>query len=81
MLNIDIVITSKKNENEKAAIEFNGPSHYVRRNGENVESGRTKFKQRLLEGLGFTVLSINWGDWRRARETKTQEDFLRKLLN
>ena len=65
MLNIDIVISSKV-ENKNIAIEFNGPSHYVRCDGQDVESGRTKFKRRLLEGLGFTVVSIHWDDWRRA---------------
>ena len=65
MLNIDIVISSKV-ENKNIAIEFNGPSHYVRCDGQDVESGRTKFKRRLLEGLGFTVVSIYWDDWRRA---------------
>jgi len=80
MLNIDIVIS--KNENKKVAIEFNGPSHYIQCNGRDVENGTTKFKRRLLEKLNFTVVSIHWDDWRKARATdKTKQDFLRNLLN
>jgi len=79
MLNIDIVIS--KNENKKVAIEFNGPSHYLQSNGQDVESGTTKFKRRLLEKLNFIVVWIHWDDWRRARATdKTKQDFLRILL-
>jgi len=33
MLNIDIVISKNENEHKKVAIEFNGPSHYMRNNG------------------------------------------------
>jgi len=79
MLNIDIVIS--KNENKKIAIEFNGPSHYLHCNGQDVESGTTKFKQRLLEKLNFTVVSIYWDDWRKAREANTQKAFIRNLIN
>jgi len=72
MLNIDIMISTKnETENKKVAIEFNGPSHYLRCNGGDVENGRTKFKRRLLEGLGFTVVSIHWDEWRRAINANT----------
>jgi hypothetical protein len=77
MLNVDIVIS--KNENKKVAIEFNGPSHYIQFDGRDFESGTTKFKRRLLEKLNFTVMSIHWDDWRRAREAGTQKEFLRNL--
>ena len=77
MLNIDIVIS--KNENKKVAIEFNGPSHYIQFDGRDFESGTTKFKRRLLEKLNFTVMSIHWDEWRRAREAGTQKEFLRNL--
>ena len=67
MLNIDIVFSTKnETEDKELAIEYNGITHYVRCDGQDVESGRTKFKRRLLEGLGFTVVSIHWDDWRRA---------------
>jgi len=77
MLNIDIVIS---NENKKVAIEFNGSSHYIQFDGRDFENGTTKFKRRLLEKLNFTVVSIHWDDWRRAREANTQKDFLLNLL-
>ena len=79
MLNVDIVI-STKNENKNIAIEFNGPSHYVRCNGLDFENGTTKFKQRLLKKLNFTVMNIHWVDWRKAIEANTKKDFLRNLL-
>ena len=73
ILKIEIVIS-------KIAIEFNGPSHYVRCVGLDVESGTTKFKRRLLGKLGFTVVSVRKDEWRKAREANTQQEFLRKLL-
>ncbi len=79
MLNIDIVIFTK-NENKNIAIEFNGPSHYIQFDGRDFESGRTKFKRRLLEKLNFTVMSIHWDDWRRAREAGTKKDYLQNLF-
>jgi hypothetical protein len=78
MLNIDIVISTKV-ENKNIAIELNGPSHYVQSKGIDVESGTTKFKRRLLEKLNFTVVSIHWDDWRKAREANTEQDLLRKI--
>jgi len=78
MLNIDIVIYSKK-DNKKVAIEFNGPSHYVQCNGRDFENGTTKFKRRLLEKLNFSVVSIHWDDWRKARVANTLKDFIRGL--
>jgi len=62
MLNIDIVFPPR-NDNKNIAIELNGPSHYVRCNGLDFESGRSKFKQWLLQTLNFTVVSIHWDDW------------------
>ena len=80
MLNIDIGFSNFNGYN-KFAIEFNGPSEYVRRNGlEEVENGRTKLKRRLLGRLGFTVVGINWDEWRRAREGGTQEEYLLNLI-
>jgi len=78
MLNIDIVIS--KNDNKNIAIEFNGPFHYLQSNGPDVENGTTKFKRRLLEKLNFTVVSIHWDDWRKAREANTHKEFLQNLL-
>jgi len=79
-LNVNIVISARTKENKRVAIEFNGPRHYVQCNGGDVENGKTKFKRRLMEGLGFTVVSIHWDDWRKAREAKTQQVFLFKLI-
>ena len=79
MLNIDFVISSENENNKKVAIEFNGPSHYVRCNGLDVEDGTTKFKRRLLEKLNFTVVSIHWDDWRKASDANTHLEFLLNL--
>jgi len=80
MLNIDIVISTKV-ENKNIAIEFNGPIHYIQFDGRDFESGTTKFKRRLLENLNFTVVSIHWDVWRKAREANTHKEFVLKLLN
>jgi len=79
MLNIDIVISTKV-ENKNIAIEFNGPFHYLQSNAPYVESGRTKFKRRLLEKLNFTVVSIHWDEWRRARAAGMKKDYLQNLF-
>tara|TARA_B110000971_G_C19660483_1_gene342102 strand:+ start:112 stop:408 length:297 start_codon:yes stop_codon:yes gene_type:complete len=79
ILNVDFVISIKK-ENKKVVLEFNGPSHYLRCNGLDVESGTTKFKLRLLGKLNFTVMSIHWDDWRKARESGAQAGFLKNIL-
>jgi len=76
MLNIDIEIST---ENEKVAIEFNGPNHYIQFDGRDFENGTTKFKQRLLAKLNFTVVSIHWDDYRKAKEANTHKEFLRNL--
>ena len=35
---------------------------------------------RLLEKLNFTVLSIHWDEWRKAREAGTLQAFMRNLI-
>tara|TARA_B110000305_G_C19248351_1_gene543447 strand:+ start:205 stop:714 length:510 start_codon:yes stop_codon:yes gene_type:complete len=78
MLNVDILIENV--DYQKVALEFNGPSHYVvSESGQDEESGQTKFKRRLLEGLGFTVVAVHWEDWRKATDAKTEVDFLKEL--
>ena len=86
MLNIDIVIEGDMNkkltgkegdEKLRVVMDFNGPTHYVRCEGKNVESGRTKFKRRLVEGLGFTVKSIYWDDWRACKDVGEQKAYLK----
>ena len=68
-------------DKRKIAIEFNGPSHYVKCKGRDVENGQTRFKRRLLERLGFYVVSIHWDEWRREREGGTMQEYLRNLID
>jgi len=81
MMNIDIVIKNKEEKEKKeVAIEFNGPSHYVRYKGGYVLCGSTLFKRRLLEKLGFEVIFVGWEDWSSALRRGQQEDFLLRLI-
>jgi len=82
MLNIDIVIPINGycGNAKKIALEFNGPSHYVKCNGQDVESGLTKFKRRLAGKLGFSYKSIHWNEWRLAFDANKQTDLIGKLF-
>jgi hypothetical protein len=74
------------------AIEFDGPSHYLRNVNDahqeeeeeeqgRIENGPTQAKRRFLERLGWTVINIPYWEWDQA-ETKEgrQRLFAEKLL-
>ena len=46
------------------AVEFDGPTHYLAApSGATRPNGKTTFKRRLLEKLGWTVVQIPHSDW------------------
>jgi hypothetical protein len=66
---------------EKVAIEFDGPSHFVRKlDGSFRHNGRTLAKTRLLKALGWTVIRIPWFVWAEAKESGGHVEFLRTGL-
>ena len=65
-------------KDRKVAIEFDGPSHFLNAIGSGKlttqRNGTTQAKRRLLERLGWTVISLNFREFDRARR---EFDYLR----
>jgi hypothetical protein len=61
---------------QKIAIEFDGPSHYLKAVGTGdvtrVENGATKAKRRFLERVGWKVINLNYQDWFEASRTESK---------
>lgn len=68
----------------KIAIEFDGPSHFLRsaqsRRLADIENGPTKAKRRFLKGLGWTVINISYLDWTEAATRERKQDLLASRL-
>ncbi len=70
---------------KKIAIEFNGPSHFLRevRTGmflNNMKNGPTKAKRRLLERLGWRVVDIDYFDWAQMKTKSARKQLLVEKL-
>jgi len=70
---------------QKIAIEYNGPSHYLKAVGTGklttMENGPTKAKCRLLKELGWTtVINLDYREHERVKGTEKEKDWLRKKL-
>tara|TARA_B110000971_G_C19894364_1_gene446921 strand:+ start:471 stop:779 length:309 start_codon:yes stop_codon:yes gene_type:complete len=78
MLSIDLKFERKNGQ--MVALEFNGPSHYVKEVGTDIEeeNGRTKFKRRILTKMGYELVMINWREWKSDAELDLE--FLRNRL-
>lgn len=63
---------------EKTAIEFDGPSHFIRNTG--LPLGHTILKRRLLTGSGWRVLSIPYEEWEELNGEAEQMRYLKELL-
>jgi very-short-patch-repair endonuclease len=66
------------------AIEFDGPSHFLREVGSGkvleVENGATRAKRRFLERLGWKVVNIRYFDWAKAKSKKAKRAFVSEML-
>eukprot|EP00978_Attheya_sp_CCMP212_P000699 scaffold1404_cov51-Attheya_sp.AAC.1 len=81
MLSIDMACPK-----EKIAIEFDGPSHYLKSVGTGdvtrLENGATKAKRRFLERVGWKVINLNYQDWIDVDHNKSEGIlFLKKKLS
>ena len=57
------------NINEKIAVEFDGPSHFLGFKGTGRDpNGKTKMKLRLLKILGWKVVNIPWFEWQEVNK-------------
>jgi len=69
---------------QKIAIEFDGPSHFLKLVGSGelscTENGPTKAKRRSLEQLGWTVVNIDYRGYIQAHDSNVQQWLRHKLL-
>jgi very-short-patch-repair endonuclease len=68
----------------KIAIEFDGPSHFLRlagsRESGDIENGPTKAKRRFLTSLGWKVINVSHLEWAQARTREGKRKLLSKRL-
>ena len=68
----------------RIAIEFDGPSHYLRLAGSrrvaDIENGPTKAKRRFLKSLGWTVLNVSYFEWADAATREGKQALLKTRL-
>ena len=65
-------------EAEGWAVEVDGPSHFLSCKSPN---GSTLIKRRLLELLGYNLVSVPYWEWEEMRQDKmAQEAYLRSRL-
>jgi hypothetical protein len=80
MLAIDVAC-----KEEKIAIEFDGPLHYLKELGSGnvslMENGTTRAKRRFLENLGWTVINIDYRDWTKNKSAGNEKHWLREKLS
>jgi len=68
------------------AIEFDGPSHFLREINEDQpqrrkENGPTRAKRRLLERLGWSVINVCYWEWQEAGTKERKEQLLAKKFS
>jgi hypothetical protein len=52
-------------------IEVDGPSHYCA-NHKSRELGATRFKRRLLQGMGHTCVTVPYFEWDGLKQAKVE---------
>ena len=64
----------------KTAVEFDGPTHYLKGPDGPTLDGRTHFKRRLLARLGWTCAAIPYFEWDPLLASGATEPYLRGVL-
>ncbi|KAJ1457742.1 hypothetical protein M885DRAFT_615163 [Pelagophyceae sp. CCMP2097] len=69
----------------KVAVEFDGPTHYLAGSSRGVStavlSGASKFKERLLRGLGWQLVRVPYFEWDALHSSALREAYLRSKTN
>ncbi|KAJ3124573.1 hypothetical protein HK100_011186, partial [Physocladia obscura] len=67
---------------KRVAIQVNDPIHYVvnSNNGKYSLDGLSQLKQRLLAKQGWSVISIDYWNWKELKSDAEKQQFLGKLL-
>eukprot|EP00808_Paulinella_micropora_P012063 g19425.t1 len=77
-LSVDIALPD-----HKVAIEVDGPSHFLTGSADGVENryiGTTILKQRLLQKMGWKVISIPYFDWAALGGSNERTSYLQQKL-
>jgi len=68
----------------KIAIEFDGPSHFLRPAGSrelpSIENGPTKAKRRFLQSVGWTVINVSYLEWSAIKTREEKRSLLATKL-
>ena len=62
------------------AIEVDGPSHFLHTRGEHRPNGPTLLKRRLLEAVGWRLISVPFYEWDALNSLEAQRDYLQGAL-
>ena len=80
------------NRESKVAVELDGPSHFLKHLmvqqpeddwqhcGDWTENGATRAKRRYLQQLGWTVINLNFRDYKQAKREDRVKDWLGEKL-
>ena len=77
---IDCLVVDIALPAERVAVEVQGPTHYFV-NDKRREVGHTRFKHRLLRGLGWRVVSVPYLEWNGLRSKLAHAQYLKQLLS
>ena len=73
LFSIDLAIVD-----QRIAIEFDGPSHFMRNTFEPL--GHTRLRDRLLSAMGWHVVSIPFFDWDELLQPEQMDAYVRQRL-
>jgi hypothetical protein len=73
LFSIDLAIVDRR-----IAIEFDGPSHFMRNTFEPL--GHTRLRDRLLSAMGWHVVSIPFFDWDELLQPEQMDAYVRQRL-
>lgn len=64
---------------KRVGLEFDGPFHFFV-NDKRTQVGKSAFKKRLLEALGWDVLHVPYLDWSQLKTTEAQRTYIKSGL-
>ncbi|CAD2098964.1 RAP protein, putative [Plasmodium vinckei lentum] len=77
---LDSILVDAYIPHAMAAIEIDGPSHFIQRGASIVYNPNTLFKKRLLRALGFVVVSISITDHTFVFSALNTINFVKRFL-
>jgi hypothetical protein len=81
---LDLWMIDCASRERNIAIEFDGPSHFLRSAGSRklagIENGPTKAKRRFLRSVGWAVINISYLEWSEAGTREGKQTLLKSRL-